>query len=323
MSFAFDAYVTEILFDGLRCAFILGDGRVCWAGGAEVTAHDGAILCAVAHPSGGGVLTGGDDGLVRWSREGEAETLADLGGRWIDAITASPASGLVAFAAARDLHVRDLADPRFGRVFRHEKSVAGVAFDAKGRRLAAATYGGVALWYSRIAEQKPVMLRWAGSHVGVAFSPDGRFVVSSMQESALHGWRLSDGQDMRMGGYPSKIKSLVFLEDGAWLATSGAGGVVLWPFDGAGGPMGRAAEEIGAEQEALVSRVAATPGGSLIAAGLDNGAVWICDRRTQRLRPVRSGEGAQITALALSTDRLAWGDESGLAGVADIPSLLA
>ena len=43
-----------------------------------------------------------------------------------------------------------------------------------------------------------------------------------MQENALHGWRLSDGQHMRMSGYPSKTHILSFTRNGKWLATSGA-----------------------------------------------------------------------------------------------------
>ena len=38
-----------------------------------VEAHDGAVLSACRHPSGDGILTGGDDGRVVWTRlEGEA-----------------------------------------------------------------------------------------------------------------------------------------------------------------------------------------------------------------------------------------------------------
>jgi hypothetical protein len=108
---------------------------------------------------------------VVWSRPSGAQELAKIRGGWIDALDASAASGLIAFAAGRDLHVRDAADAKFERVFAHERSVAGVAFDAKGRRIAAATYGGAMLWYARIADQKPAALKWAGSHVGAAFSP--------------------------------------------------------------------------------------------------------------------------------------------------------
>lgn len=314
-----NAYVTAALFPTEGVAFALGDGSVVFGGAERVRAHEGAVLCTAVHPSGSGVLTGGDDGRLAWSRPSGTQTVAEVPGRWIDALAASPASGLIALAAGREVQVHDIADPRLLHTFRHERAVSDLAFEPKGRRLAAASYGGVQLWYGRIAEQKPVLLKWAGSHIGVAWSPDGRFLISSMQENTLHGWRLADGKDMRMGGYPSKVRSTAFLARVAMLATSGASGAVVWPFAGANGPMGKAASEVGAEEGTLVTRVAAHPAGSRLCAGLDDGRIWIADLRGQD-RTFMKGAGPPISALVVSPDgmRLAWGDEEGGAGVAAI-----
>ena len=244
--------------------------------------------------------------------------LAHAPRRWIDSVAVSPASGLIAFSASREVRIRDAGSPDFERLFVHEASVAALAFDPKGRRLAAATYGGAALWYARIADQKPVMLRWAGSHVALVFSPDGKFLVASMQESALHGWRLSDGKDMRMGGYPSKVRSLAFL-GAAWLATSGANGGVLWPFVGANGPMGKRAVEIGWDETAVVSRVAGDASGDHLVAGLDDGRIWACHLASERRVTLKAEKGPPISAMAvLAGGRVAWGDEAGGAGVIDM-----
>jgi len=317
MEWSFEAYVTAALFerDG-QAVFAAGDGQVRWEDGTTVRAHDGAILCAVRHPTSEGVVTGGDDGRLVWSRRAGTDVLAEAPGRWIDGLAAAP-GGLIAFAVGREARVIDVGDPKFLRVFVHEKTVADLAFDAKGRRLAAATYGGAALWYAKIADQKPVMLRWAGSHIAAAFSPDGRFLVCAMQENALHGWRLADGKDMRMGGYPAKPRSLAFLEGGRMLATSGANGVVLWPFVGADGPMGKQAQEIGFDEASLVTRVAVDAAGSALAAGLDDGRVWQADVRSGRRADLKAQKGAAITALSISQSRVAWGDEAGGAGVID------
>jgi WD40 repeat protein len=320
--FTYDAYVTAALFDGDgQAMFALGDGSVRFESGGRIDAHDGAILCAAPHPGGAGLITGGDDGQVVWSRASGPSPVAEIRGRWIDSLATSAASGLIAFGAGRELHVRDTADAAFARVFVHEKSVAHAAFDAKGRRLAVATYGGAALWYARIAEQKPVHLKWAGSHIAVAFSPDGKFLMSSMQENQLHGWRLADAKDLRMGGYPAKVKSLTFLAKGALLATSGAPGAVVWPFGGANGPMGKEAVEIGFDESALIARVAGASDRTLLAAGLDDGRIWTCDLTSRQLETLKAEKGAPISALAMSADgrRLAFGDEEGQAGVVELP----
>jgi WD40 repeat protein len=322
MDLSFDAFVTAALFDADgEAVFALGDGQVRWAGGAVQTPHDGPVLAAVRHPAGEGLITGGDDGRLVWSRRDGTQLLAEAKGRWIESVAAQPGASLIAFGAGRDARVIDVGDPSFSRVFTHERSVAGVALDARARRLAVATYGGAALWYAKIAEQQPVMLRWAGSHIAVTFSPDGRFLMSSMQENALHGWRLADAKDMRMGGYPAKVRSLAFLENGRMLATAGANGVVVWPFAGADGPMGKQAMEIGFDERALVSRVAAELGSSRLAAGLGDGRIWACDVASGKRGDVKAEPGPPISALAVAGERIAWGDEEGGAGVLEFPLL--
>jgi WD40 repeat protein len=325
MKLSFDAYVTATEFASDGCAFALGDGRVVFIGKSggqtEVQAHDGAVLCAAVHPSGEGLVTGGDDGRVVWSKaDGTGVEIAAIKGRWIDCLATSTASGLIAFGAGKDVHVRDSGDPSFERTFTHEKSVAGIAFEPKGRKLATATYGGAAIWYARIADQKPQFLKWAGSHVLVAYSPDGRFLMSSMQESQLHGWRLSDNKDLRMGGYPAKIKSLSFMAKGNVMATSGAQGAVVWPFAGSNGPMGKEAAEVGFDAAGMVVRVAGTPGDTILAGGRDDGRVWILNLAAGTTHPVKAEKGAEITALAISADgaQVAWGDEDGNADLVDI-----
>ncbi|MGX1804065.1 WD40 repeat domain-containing protein, partial [Brevundimonas naejangsanensis] len=173
---------------------------------------------------------------------------------------------------------------------------------------------------ARIEQQQPTKLAWAGSHLAVGFSTDGAFVVTSMQDNQLHGWRLKDQKNMRMGGYPSKIKSFAFMAKGQLLATSGAQGVVLWPFVGANGAMGREATEIGYDETTLIAQVAAAPAHGRLAAGLEDGRVWWADPAGRGLQFVKQDKGAPITALAMSSGaaRIAWADEDGHAGVASL-----
>ena len=49
--------------------------------------------------------------------------------------------------------------------------------------LAVAHYNGVTMWFPNMAASKPEFMEWKGSHLGVTFSPDGRFMVTSMHES--------------------------------------------------------------------------------------------------------------------------------------------
>ena len=128
-------------------------------------------------------------------------------------------------------------------------SIGGLAFAPKGLRLAVAHYGGVSLWFPN-AQAAPEMLAWKGSHLDALFSPDGKFLVTAMQEATLHGWRLMDGKDMRMSGYSGKVRSMAFTPGGKWLATSGSEQLILWPFASKDGPMGKQPRMVAAVRQA-------------------------------------------------------------------------
>ncbi len=55
----------------------------------------------------------------------------------------------------------------------------------------------------------------------------------------------------------------------------------------------------------------------------DNGRIWIAHLRNGRIETLKTERGAPISALATSADGkwMAWGDESGEAGVIEIPDI--
>src|SRR5262249_50705860 len=163
--------------------------------------------------------------LVATNIAGERETIADSGGKWIDQVALGPA-GAVAWSVGKAAFVRG---GKGERSLPLPSTVGGLVFAPKGLRLAIAHYNGATLWFPN-AEAMPETLAWKGSPLGATFSPDGRFLITTMQEPALHGWRLADGQDMRMSGYPARVRCMSFTADGDWLVTSGAQEIILWPF---------------------------------------------------------------------------------------------
>jgi WD40 repeat protein len=196
-------------------------------------------------------------------------------------------------------------------------SVGGLAFAPRGFRLAASCYNGATLWFPNAPNATPERLEWKGSHLETSFSPDGKFLVTSMQEPALHGWRIADRKDMRMSGYPARVRSIAWSADGKWLATSGADQAILWPFQGKDGPMGKQ-PRILAPHEHKVAVVACHPRQEVVAVGYEDGMILL----------VRIEDGAEIlahkpgdgpvTALAWDLTRVAFGTEDGAAGVIDL-----
>ena len=318
-----EAYVVGAAFlEGGVLAAALGDGRIAFIGGEStdashfVSVHHGPCLSLSIDLDGKRVLTGGDDGrLVSTDADGETTLIADITGRWVEPIAVSMASGLRAAAFGKTVRLFARDGSEVG-TFDHPNTVGGLAFDPKGRRLATAHYGGASLWWAKAGSQKPKSLAWAGSHLSLTWSPDGKYIVTATQENDLHGWRVSDGADMRMSGYPAKVRSMSWLSKGRHLATSGAEPVVCWPFHGKGGPMGKAPLDIGGGLEGLVTVVAAHPKHDVVAAGYQDGTTILVQiDRPHSVLVKRPGEGA-VSALAWSADgqHLALGTESGYIG---------
>jgi WD40 repeat protein len=306
--------VVGVHFFGRTPVFVLGEEVLLFApddGEQRVDVHGGAILASAS--DGIRIVTGGDDGtLVATDARGEHAILAtDDKRRWIDQVALGP-DGALAWSAGKTAHV--LTGKGEPRSLEAPSTVAGLAFAPKGFRLAIAHYNGATLWFPN-ASAKPETLEWKGSHLSVAFSPDGKFLVTAMQEPTLHGWRLADVKHMRMSGYSARVRSLAWSADGEFLATSGSEQLILWPFDGKDGPMGRQPKMM-AQSQARVSVVACHPRQPVVAVGYADGTGLLVRLDDGALiRFMTEGHGP-VSALGWDAagQTLAFGTEAGEAG---------
>jgi WD40 repeat protein len=280
------------------------------AGGREI----GAILASVS--DGHRIVTGGDDGKVMATTAQGAEQIAvDPNKRWVDQL-ALASDGSIAYSAGKTAFVR----PRKGeqRSWEAPSTVGGLAFAPKGFRLAVAHYNGVSLWFPN-SQAAPEKLDWKGSHLAVRFSPDGRFIVTAMQEPTLHGWRVADAKHMRMSGYSARVRSLSFSPDGNYLATSGSEQLILWPFEGKDGPMGQQ-PLMWAPMQARLAVVACHPAQPVVAAGYSDGLVLLVRIEDGAEILVHRPPCAPVTALRWDAagGQLGFGCEDGEAGVCSL-----
>jgi WD40 repeat protein len=311
-----DALASAVHFLGNTAAFVGAEEHVTLVTPQgtpiPVAVHSGGILCAAA--DGKRVVTGGDDGkLVSVDAGGKVETLAtDAKRRWIDNV-ALHADGTVAWSAGKTAFVRTAKGEE--KSLDVPSTVGGLAFAPKGVRLAVAHYNGVTLWFPNMGA-KPEVLEWKGSHLGVTFSPDNRFLVTTMHEAALHGWRLADSRHMRMTGYPARVRSISWSAGGRLLATSGSDSVILWPFSSKDGPMGKEPAML-APLPAKATVVACHPKDDVLAAGYGNGTVLMVRIADGAEILVRRNEGGAVAALAWNAkgSTLAFATEDGDAGL--------
>jgi WD40 repeat protein len=305
-------------FLGWMAVFVLGEEAMVLApprGEPKiVTVHGGGILATALGDAV--IVTGGDDGkVVETDVSGTSRTIAtDAKNRWIDHVAVGPdgavawSAGKTAFVQAKEL--RSLDAP---------STVGGLAFLPKGFRLAIAHYNGATLWFPNAPQSTPEKLEWKGSHLGVTVSPDGRFLVTTMQEPMLHGWRLVDRQHMRMSGYATRVMSVGWTAGGKWLATSGAPQLILWPFQTKDGPMGKQPRQLAPSQQ-RIAMVACHPRQDIIAAGYEDGMVLLVRIEDGAEILAKKPGDAPVSALAWSADGtlLAFGTETGEAGIIDL-----
>jgi WD40 repeat protein len=310
-----EAAIVGVHFFGGTPVFVLGEEALLYIRGSDedrVAIHGGGILASAS--DGERIVTGGDDGnLIATDIDGEHEILAtDEKKRWIDQVALGP-DDAVAWSAGKTAYVR--TGKGEVRSIDAPSTVAGLCFTPKGLRLAIAHYNGASLWFPNAAAA-PTKFEWKGSHLGVTISPDGKFLMTTMQEATLHGWRIADAKNMRMSGYSARVRSFGWTADGKFLATSGSEQLILWPFDGKDGPMGKQPTML-APSEARVSVVACHPKQPVVAVGYSDGAVLMVRLEDGALIAARAADGDPVSAIGWDAAGriLAFGTESGDAGV--------
>jgi WD40 repeat protein len=313
---AIGAPVTSVYFLGDRAAFVAAEEHVSFVEGqgdvAKIEVLGGGILCSAS--DGARIVMGGDNGKVVAldGKDGVTELAVDAKRRWIDNVALHP-DGAYAWSVGKFAFVRSGKSEE--KSVEVPSTVGGLAFAPKGLRLAVAHYGGATLWFPNMAAT-PEFFAWAGSHLGVAFSPDNKFLVTAMHEPALHGWRLADNRHMRMSGYPGRVRSMSWSVGGRFLATSGADTVIMWPFASKDGPMGKEPAML-APLQARVTVVACHPKQDVLAAGYSDGTILMVRLEDGAEILVRRNGTAQVSALAWNAKGtwLAFADEEGNGGL--------
>lgn len=293
--------------------FVLAEEFIHY-GEQEIKLHNGLILAHFFTKDA--LYTTGDDGrIVKF--DGEIKVIIEKKGQWIDKIAVNGEQ--ITYSIGKKIYFLEKGKEKIIEI---NSSAGGLAFAPKGLKIGIAHYQGVTLWSPGLIDKTTEFLEWKGSHLGVTFSPDNRFIVSTMQEPQLHGWRLSDKKDMRMSGYPLKVRSFNWTNDGKYLASSGAQEVILWNFEGKNGPMGEKPLMVAPSSnvEAHVSLVASHPKAPVVAAGFSDGMITMARLPDGAEVLVKTPGASSITALCWRSDgkAIAYGCENGETGWGEI-----
>ena len=306
-----------------RCTVGLVGGEVLdWGAQGAISAsrkaHEDGLLALAWNPQGACLATAGQDGYVRlWDAAGKLLHALEQPEKWVEVLAWSADGAWLAVGCGRQLEIFDCRGPNpksFGQFGPHASTITGIAWLPNEAGVAVAAYGGVTVWPGPFADRslreriqdaappEPRHLPFKGSLLALAVSPDGRFYATGNQDGTVHLWYASDGKDLEMTGYPTKVRELAWDPRSRFVATGGASSVTLWDMRGRG-PAGSRPLVLDAHED-FVTAIAFQPGGDLLASAARDGEVFFW--RPLRGPDLRGKETQGHASLGEAAAALAW-----------------
>ena len=261
------------------------------------------------------LASAGQDGTVKiWDAQaGQHVATAKLGSAWVEHLAWD--GPLLGAACGRTLNILN-ADGTIRHAFEDApKTLSAIAWrphppGGAGDCLAVAFFGGVRL-VNAVTQLLSREFLYANGIHALAWSPDGRWLVSGNQDPSVHLWLPDRDEELHMSGFEGKVRHLSFDFTSRWLATAGGRDASLWDCSGSG-PEGR--EPTMLAHEAPVCALAFQRSHGILASAAKDGAVQLWS--PERSQPLRAAIRlpAPAARLAWSPDDrfLAIGSEQGL-----------
>jgi WD40 repeat protein len=301
--------------DGRVLVVAAGEGALLWvdvpAGrrdAAPLGVHAGGALAVVWQHAGVLFASSGQDGDVRlWDARTRAAHCIHSAAEWSEQLAFSANGKLLAVATGRRLNIYDSNGQQQALFSDHPGSIAALAWRPKSAEVAAVCNGGARV-HRLTPPTQSLDLPWKGACLTAAWSPDGRLLVSGLQDGSVHFWYVAAGKQSEMKGYGARVKHTSFSASGRYLATAADESIVVWEFAGRG-PEGSEPLQLRAHT-ARVTQLAWAPQGPLLASAAQ-------DRRLLLWQPGASDAPLDADLLTDEIVLLRWSRDGQHLAVAD------
>lgn len=275
------------------------------------TGHSGWIHTVAFSPDGQIFASGGSDQTIKlWSVATGAELRTLKGHTYsILSIAFNPGGGLLASGSGD--HLIKLWDAKTGELkftlSGHSGPVASVAFSPDGHTLASGSIDGrIKLWNAAsgrelrslanvIETKRPGELHPPNVN-SIAFSPDGKLLVSGGIEHTIKLWDVNTGavvQDMKDTSY--EVNTVAFSRDGQTVLSASDSAITVWDVHN-----GMALRRLPATA-GRIDVIAVSPDGLSLAQANYRGTITLRDLKSGAERTL-SGHSADVLAVAFAPD---------------------